>query len=81
MDEKDLIKAVKEFYGNIKQFEDWKPKDLSKEANQKDLTDTFNKAVLALDKVITTLTAEKDSRVWDLRREREAKSKAIWEGK
>ena len=80
MDEKEIIKAVKDFYGNIKKFEDWTPtKELSREANQKEMSDVFNKAVTSLDGIIKTLELQKDSKVWDLRREREAKSKAIWE--
>jgi hypothetical protein len=80
MDEKEIIRAVKDFYGNIKKFEDWTPnKDLPREANQKELSDVFNKAVTSLDGIIKTLELQKDSKVWDLRREREAKSKAIWE--
>jgi hypothetical protein len=80
--QKEIIKAINEFYTNIEKFEKWQPnKEHSKEANQKELTDTYNGATTALDNVIKTLQADKDNKVWDLRQLLQKKSADLWEGK
>ena len=82
MEKKEVIKKVSEFYENIEKFNKWQSnKELSKDANQKDLTDTFNLASTALDGIIKLLTADKDSQLWDLRKALQKKSADLWEGK
>ncbi len=82
MTKKEVLTKVNEFYDNIDKFDKWDVNpDLKKDDNQTDLTKTFNTAVTALDGVIKLLSAERDNKVWEMRKQRDVKGKKIWEGK